>query len=135
MQPDAADMLVVTKAYELVLWSSQHVARFPRSHRFTLGELLLRRLYAILDQLIRAKYNRDRRPILQGVNLELELLRFQLRLAHDLRCLSTGSYGHAAQSVNEIGQMVGGWLRSTSGPRPAACEGVRPHEAPRPPLG
>ena len=88
MQPAPGDMLVVNKTYELVLWSSQHVANFPRSHRFTLGELLLRRLYAILEQLIRAKYNRDRRPILQGVNLELEQLRFQLRLAHDAGCCS-----------------------------------------------
>jgi len=32
------EMVVITKFYDLVLWSCNHIARFPRSHRFTLGE-------------------------------------------------------------------------------------------------
>ena len=38
----------------------------------------------------------------------LEVLRYQLRLAHDLRCLRTNSYGFGVQSLREIGCMVGG---------------------------
>ena len=40
------EMLVITKVYDLVLWSCHHTAKFPRSHRFTLGDRL-ERLHAL----------------------------------------------------------------------------------------
>ena len=40
-----------------------------------------------------------------------------MRLAHDLQCLRTNSYGFAARCLQEIGAMVGGWLKAT-GPKP-----------------
>ena len=118
------ELLVITKMYELALWGANHVAKFPRSHRFTLGDRLEVRLYLILEMLIRSKYTHERAGILREVNLELELLRFQFRMAKDLKCLSLESYGRAARSVNEVGQLVGGWIRKSHGPDSAA-ESVR----------
>lgn len=106
------ELLVVQKAFDLVIWGCRHVARFPRSYRVTLGDRLEHRLYSILEDLLRAKYTRERMNILRGINCELELLRYQFRVASELKCLSHESYGHAARSVNEIGQMVGGWMKS-----------------------
>ena len=68
-------------------------------------------LHEILENLIRAKYSRSRRDILTSVNVDLEVLRFQLRLAKDLRCLSVKSYGLASNKLHEIGSQVGGWLK------------------------
>jgi hypothetical protein len=112
------ELVVIRKTYDLVQWSCRHIAKFPRNYRVTLGERLEHRLYDVLDGLIRAKYNRDREAALRSVNVDLELLRFQFRLATDLHCLSLDSMGFAARSVNEIGQMVGGWLKASSGGRP-----------------
>jgi hypothetical protein len=112
---DSGDMLIIARTYDLVVWSCRHIAKFPRSYRVTLGDRLEVRLYGVLDQLIQAKYTRDRQPILRSVNLDLELLRFQFRLAKDLQCLSVDSYGYATRTVNEIGQMVGGWLKKGPG--------------------
>jgi hypothetical protein len=107
------ELVVITKTYELCLWTSKHVANFPKSHKFTLGDRLLLRLYQFIELLIRAKFTRDRVPILQDGNLELELLRFQFRLAKDLKCLSLESYGYAARELNEIGKLVGGWIKAS----------------------
>ena len=119
------EMAVITKVYDLVIWSCQHVAKFPRSHRFTLGDRLEIRLYEVLEKLLRAKYGRDRLPILRDVNMDLELLRFQFRIAKDLRCLSIESYGHASRTVNEVGQLLGGWIKATA----ATPAGRRPSGA------
>jgi hypothetical protein len=43
-------MLLITKVYDLVVWSCRHVAKFPRSHRFTLGDRLEVRLYEVLER-------------------------------------------------------------------------------------
>ena len=39
-------------------------------------------------------------------------IRFQMRLAKDLQCLKVHSYGFASKAIDEIGRLVGGWLRS-----------------------
>ena len=55
-----AELLVIDKTYVLVLWTANHVAKFPRTHKFTLGERLIKQVYTILEGLLRAKYTRDR---------------------------------------------------------------------------
>jgi hypothetical protein len=98
-------------------WTCQHTTRFARAYRFTLGDRLQRQLHGVLELPLRAKFSRQRVELPRAANLELELLRFAFRLAKDLRCLSLDSYGHAARTVNEIGQMVGGWLKASAGGR------------------
>jgi hypothetical protein len=46
------ELVVITKTYDLILWSCQHTSRFPRQHRFVLGERLERTLYDLLETLI-----------------------------------------------------------------------------------
>ena len=75
----AEELVVITKTYDLILWSCNHTSRFPRQHRFVLGERLERTLYELLETLIRAKYQRERTPLLNEANLKLEILRFQVR--------------------------------------------------------
>ena len=75
-------------------------------------------MYTLLEPLIRAKYTKNRQRLLEEANLTLEILRFQMRLAKDLQCLKVNSYGFAAKSIDEIGRLVGGWLRS----RPEATD-------------
>jgi hypothetical protein len=79
-----AELLVIDRTYELVLWSCRHIAGFPRSHRFILGERMERRLYDLLELLLKAKYSGQKVGLLRQANMELELLRFQFRLAKDL---------------------------------------------------
>ena len=46
------ELAVITKTYDLILWSCNHTGRFPRQHRFVLGERLERTLYDLLETLI-----------------------------------------------------------------------------------
>ncbi len=32
------ELTVITKTYDLILWSCNHTSKFPRNHRFVLGE-------------------------------------------------------------------------------------------------
>jgi hypothetical protein len=81
------ELVIITKTYDLILWSCNHTGRFPRQHRFVLGERLEGTLYDLLETLIQAKYSRERIQLLNEAKLKLEILRFQIRLAKDLVCL------------------------------------------------
>jgi hypothetical protein len=94
----AEELTVITKTYDLILWSCNHTSRFFRNHRFVLGERIERNLYALLETLIRAKYTKNRQRLLEEANLTLEILRFQMRLAKDLERLKLNSYGFAAKA-------------------------------------
>ena len=39
------ELIVITKTYDLILWSCNHTSKFPRNHRFVLGERIERNLY------------------------------------------------------------------------------------------
>src|SRR3954453_8277341 len=106
------ELIVTTKTYDLVLWSCNPTSRFPRNHRFVLGERIERNLYHLLETLIQAKYQREKTALLEAANLKLEILRFQLRLAKDLQCFKLGSYEFASQAIEEIGRLIGGWART-----------------------
>jgi hypothetical protein len=107
------ELTVITKTYDLILWSCNHISQFPRNHRFVLGERIERNLYDLLETLLKARYTRLRGPLLEQANMVLEVLRFQTRLAKDLKCLTIKSYGFGTNSIDEIGRLVGGWLKSS----------------------
>ena len=117
----AQELKVIADCYDLALYLSQRVEKFPRSHRYTLGADIERRVQSLLGQLIRAKYATGtdaRGTLLREVNAELDVLRFQLRLAKDLKALPVKSQGHAAGLVEGVGAQVGGWLKSLQRPEP-----------------
>jgi hypothetical protein len=97
--------VVITKTYDLILWSCHHTGEFLRNHRFVLGERIERNLYDLLETLRRAKYSKQRQDLLEKANLMLEILRLPMRLAKDLQCLKVDCYGFAAKAIDEIGKL------------------------------
>jgi len=78
------ELKVIADFYDLMLWLICHTEKFPRHHRYSLGVAIEDRLQAILSLLLRAKYSKDKAVYLNDANIELEVLRFQMRLAKDL---------------------------------------------------
>lgn len=104
--------MAVERAYRFVLWLTPTVEKFPRAQKHLLGDRLQGLALDVLEDLIEATYSRARQPILQRANLRLEKLRFLVRLAKDLRHLDLRRYEHAAEEINEVGRLVGGWLKA-----------------------
>ena len=77
----------VTRTYQLILWAVPQVNKYPRDHRFTLGDRTVNHLYALLELLVQAAYARDKQALLERAGLEVDLLRHMLRLAKDFKVL------------------------------------------------
>jgi hypothetical protein len=119
------ELIVITKMYDLVLWSCNHTSQFPRNHRFVLGERIGRNLYGLLETLIQARYTRNRQKLLEQANLTLEILRFQMRLAKDLQCLKIHSYAFASKAIDSP-------QRGRNRPAPGNARGTRPRHTSEP---
>jgi 23S rRNA-intervening sequence protein len=107
--------VAVNKAYDFVLWLLPKVEKFPRSFRFTVGERLSAQGLEVLLLLVEAAYATDKEDLLNHANRKINGTRYLLRLAKDLHLLSVDSYGFAAECLDEIGRMVGGWRKATAG--------------------
>ena len=108
----AQELKVISDFYDFMLWLIKHTEKFPRHHRYSLGVAIENRLQSLLGLLLRAKYSRDKVEILNIANIELEILRFQLRLAKDLKVLPVKSHGYSMKLTISIGSQIGGWQQS-----------------------
>ena len=84
-----------------------------------LGDRIETKLLDVQEFCLRAYYSRDKRGHLLEANLQLEVARHLVRLAHALKLFSNHTYGVLAEKMDEVGPMIGGWLKSISGLRGA----------------
>jgi hypothetical protein len=92
--------------------SSPRSTGFPRDQKFLLGDRIQTLAKDILESLIEANYNRDRRSHLLRANMGLEKLRYFIRLAVEMHYLDRRRYEHASRTIDEVGRQVGGWLKA-----------------------
>lgn len=50
---------------------------------------------------------------LEQMSVKIDLLKILLRLAKDTKALSSGRYIELQSALQEIGKMLGGWLRAS----------------------
>jgi hypothetical protein len=110
----AQELKVIQDFQDLSIYLQERILKFPRSVRYGLGLAMEHRLQGLLALLIRAKFApaADKPPHLRDVNVELEVLRFQLRQAAAVKALALNSQRHALERLVEVGNQVGGWLKS-----------------------
>jgi len=65
----------------------------------------------VVEDLVGARYSRDKRAVLARANLRLEKIRVLLRLCHALGYFPHARCEHAMRCVSDVGAMVGGWFR------------------------
>lgn len=102
---------IINDFYDLIKWFMPKTAKFPRNYRYTLGEMIERFLFDMLNGLIKAKFTKDRKNTLTELNIGLESLRYYVRLCHDLQMISSRSYENSSKQINNIGMQLGGWIR------------------------
>jgi hypothetical protein len=103
---------IFSKTYDLLRWLIPATTKFPRQHRFVLAAVVQQTALRFQEQIIEAARAADPRPGLHNADTDLTKLRLYLRLCRDLDLFSPGQYEHAARLVNEVGRLLGGWLKS-----------------------
>lgn len=110
-----SEIPAVTKLYDIILWLIPQVEKFPRDYKFTLGGRIINNIFDSLETIIEAAYTKDKTYLLRKLNLQLEKLRYMIRLSTDIKALSVKKYAYISGEINELGKMIGGWLKTESG--------------------
>jgi len=104
---------IYSRTYDLLRWLLQATSHFPRSQRFVLAKRVQDAAFDLQEALLEAGLSsgQERREGLKKADMHLAKLRYYLRLSHDMEWLSLGQYEHVARMVDEVGRLLGGWLR------------------------
>ena len=108
---------IFSRTYDLLLWLLPQATKFPRAHRFGLGERVTRRALDLQETLISAGQTREvvaRAGLLTEADAILAQLKQHIRLCKDLQLLSIDQYEHVAGILVEIGRVLGRWKKSLS---------------------
>ncbi len=105
---------IFSRTYDLVLWLIPQANKFPRVHRFGIGERVIRHILDFQETLTKAGLSKkDRVRLLDEADVQLALLRQHLRLCKDLDIMKLNQYEHASKLLVEIGRLLGGWKKSS----------------------
>jgi four helix bundle protein len=107
------NLAIFEKIYELIIWLYPTVNKFPKSQRFVLGQHIENTILKLLEGIIEANQEVNKLVYLKKISVELDELRILIRLSKDLRFISIKQYSFVAEKINEIGKMLGGWIKSS----------------------
>ncbi len=90
-------------------------ARFPKKDRYTLGQKCEVLILDILTLFFEANAARGEARLahLAAVDTKLRVLKTLLRLAFDVHAINQHRYLRLQEALQEIGRMLGGWIKST----------------------
>jgi hypothetical protein len=102
---------IFAKTYDFIKWLIPLTIKFPRHQRFVVAQAMQQSALNLQERLIEAVRLPNTAGCLQAANVELDKLRFYLRLSADLGYMSLEQQRHAGQMLAEIGKMVGNWQK------------------------
>lgn len=108
------DFKILQKTYDMIIYGNICLKQFPKSEKYALASDIKKSMYNLLKLIVETNKKYYKKTTLQQIDVELEVLRTFIRLAADpnLRYIHLNKYENWAKLLNEIGKMLGGWIKS-----------------------
>jgi 23S rRNA-intervening sequence protein len=112
----AEDMVIFTRTFDLLSWLLPASEKFPKAQRFVVTKRLTDAALNFQEALFDANAQRgvDRLAYLRRADAHLHKVRLYLRLSYQWHWLNAGQYEHVSKMIEEIGRLLGGWLKQGS---------------------
>ncbi len=108
------DLPIFVKWMDFLKWLLATTEKFPKRARFTFSDRINNLALDMVEELVEARYTKHKISSLQRANLRLEKLRMLMRISYESKFLSHKAYEYSIYAMNEIGKMIGGWMKSQS---------------------
>lgn len=105
-------MKILQRANDMIEYGYKALRQYPKSERHTLAADTKLCMYNVLKLIIRANKRYFKKTTLQDLDIEIDTLRHLIRLGQSLGFLPFKKYEVWSKQINEIGRMLGGWIKS-----------------------
>ncbi len=111
-----ADFKILQKTYDMIIYGNVCLKEFPKHEKHVMAASIRSSMHRLLELIVRANKKYHKKTTLQDIDVELELLRTYIRVAADpkIKYLPIKKYENWSKLLNEIGRMLGGWIKSAS---------------------
>jgi len=109
---DMTQLIIFQKHFDLMVYSFPIIGRFPKDQRFVLGQQIENQMLDIGKMIVHANKLKQKKAKLYEIDIELEKLRFLIRIAKDLKVMTISKYGNHCERLDEIGRLLGGWMKT-----------------------
>jgi hypothetical protein len=106
------DLKILVKMEELDAYSHKALVQFPKYEKFVLCADIRKASAEIIRLTVRTAKRYHKKTTLQDLDIEVEFFRSLIRKAHRMGYINVRKRGVWMGHVNEIGKMVGGWIKS-----------------------
>lgn len=108
------DIPIFKKAYELYKIFFGYRKTVSKQDRFTIWQRSENSILDVVEGILHASQlsRAEKLPVLEKTSLRLNVLRVFFRMMMDVRTIDGRKYLILEQMVDEIGRMLGGWIKS-----------------------
>lgn len=109
------DIPIFKKTYDLYKTFYGYRETVSKQDRYTLWQRCENLILDILKNILEASHllKTEKLPVLRQTSLKLNLLRVFLRLCKEVKAIDNKKYVLLQEKIDEIGRMLGGWIKST----------------------
>jgi len=80
-------LIIYQRLYDVILYAFPILNRFPKSQKFVLAQQIQNALLDTVKLVVRANVQRDKRATLIELDIQLDMARLLIRVAHDLKSM------------------------------------------------
>jgi len=114
------NLIIYEKTLEMIEYGTIALRQFPKYEKFLLAAMIRQQMYDILKLIVETNKRQYRKTALTELDIAHETLRHLIDLAYRrLQYIDHKKYILWMEKVNEVGKLLGGWIRSQH-------EGARP---------
>src|SRR3989344_7054684 len=112
--PPNGNLLIITKLIATYKLWNEFRNHFPKKFRYVLVEKIESLFIKIIELIFTAARTEKQRKLLSLNNASnnLDVLKFFLQISWDLKALDNKKFIDLSQLLNEIGKMLGGWIKN-----------------------
>ena len=113
------DLLIYTKMGDFLTWLFPIINTFPKSQRMVISQQISNSALTCLRLIVSARNARQPRrkaSLLFELNVELEILRKLLTVAHAIGFINAKRTENGMKQLLELGKMCGGWIKRYDDP-------------------
>ncbi len=110
------DTPIFQATYKLYLAWHVHCQLIPKKERFAIGQKTENLLLELMTIIVAAYHTKNltlKKEALFRVNTVIECVKILIRLAKDVKALDQRLYIEYESRLQEMGKMLGGWIRQT----------------------
>ena len=102
----------VDKIEDMMVYAEPILQKYPKYARFNLVTDIVRCMDRMMEIAVEADKKYFKKTTLQSLDVEVERMRRYVRISLRLKYISHRTYRLWSEKVNEIGKMVGGWIKA-----------------------